>query len=123
MVLFVVFGCGSRSDRDKGIGFYRIPSVIKNKSSIEEELKQRGEKSVDTSVKSRRHDTDENKDRPALTPHVAFVVPSHYRLIFYIFTFLLPQTSLKVLKEISLVVKDELGLIVYQTPMFHEYLF
>ena len=53
MVLFVVFGCGSRSDRDKGIGFYRIPSVIKNKSSIEEELKQRGEKSVDTSVKSR----------------------------------------------------------------------
>ena len=38
MVLCVVFGCGSRSDRDKGIGFYRIPSVIKNKSSFEEEL-------------------------------------------------------------------------------------
>ena len=100
MVLFVVFGCGSRSDRDKGIGFYRIPSVIKNKSSIEEELKQRGKKSADTSVKSRRHDTDENKDRPARTPHVAFVVPSHYRLIFYIFIFFLPQTCLKVLKEI-----------------------
>ena len=112
MVLFVVFGCGSRSDRDKGIGFYRIPSVIKNKSSIEEELKQRGEKSVDTSVKSRRHDTDENKDRPARTPHVAFVVPSH--IIFYV---------LKSLKRFSLVAKDELGLIVYQTPMFHEYLF
>ena len=30
---------------------------------------------------------------------------------------------LKSLKRFSLVVKDELGLIVYQTPMFHEYLF
>ena len=38
MVLCVVFGCGSRSDREKGIGFYRIPSVINNKSTFEEEL-------------------------------------------------------------------------------------
>ena len=38
MVLCVVFGCGSRSDREKGIGFYRIPSVINNKSAFEEEL-------------------------------------------------------------------------------------
>ena len=38
MVLCVVFGCASRSDRDKGIGFYRIPSVITNKGEFEEEL-------------------------------------------------------------------------------------
>ena len=38
MVLCVVFGCGSRSDQDKGIGFYQILLVIKNKSSFEEEL-------------------------------------------------------------------------------------
>ena len=38
MVLCVVFGCASRSDRDKGIGFYRIPSVATNKGEFEEEL-------------------------------------------------------------------------------------
>ena len=38
MVHCVVFGCGSRSDRDNGIGFYRKPPVIKNKSVFEEEL-------------------------------------------------------------------------------------
>jgi len=38
MVLCVVFGCGSRSGRDKGIGFYRIPSVATNKGEFEEEL-------------------------------------------------------------------------------------
>ena len=38
MVLCVVFGCGSRSDRDKGIGFYRIPSLATNKGEFEEEL-------------------------------------------------------------------------------------
>ncbi|PFX12743.1 hypothetical protein AWC38_SpisGene23248 [Stylophora pistillata] len=32
------FGCGSRSDRDKGIGFYRIPSVVTNKGESEEKL-------------------------------------------------------------------------------------
>ena len=38
MVLCVVFGCGSRGDRDEGIGFDQIPSVIQNKSTFEEEL-------------------------------------------------------------------------------------
>ena len=38
MVHCIVFGCGSRSDWDKGIGFYQIPSVIKNKSAFKEEL-------------------------------------------------------------------------------------
>ena len=38
MVLCVVFGCGSRSDRDKRIGFYRLPSVVSNKGEFEEEL-------------------------------------------------------------------------------------
>ena len=38
MGLCVVFGCGSRSGRDKGIGFYRIPSVATNKGEFEEEL-------------------------------------------------------------------------------------
>ena len=36
MVLCAVFECGSRSDREKG--FFRIPSVITNKGSFEEEL-------------------------------------------------------------------------------------
>ena len=31
MVLCVGFRSGSRSDRDKGIGFYRIPFVVTNK--------------------------------------------------------------------------------------------
>ena len=38
MVLCAVFECGSRSDREKGHGFFRIPSVITNKGSFEEEL-------------------------------------------------------------------------------------
>ena len=38
MVLCLVFGCGSRSDRDKRIGFYRLPSVVSNKGEFEEEL-------------------------------------------------------------------------------------
>ena len=38
MVLCVVFGCGSRSDRDKRIGFYLIPSVVTSKGEFEEEL-------------------------------------------------------------------------------------
>lgn len=38
MVLCVVPGCGSRSERDKGVGFYRIPTVITNKGEFEEEL-------------------------------------------------------------------------------------
>ena len=32
------FGCGSRSDREKGIGFYRIPSLTTNKGEFQEEL-------------------------------------------------------------------------------------
>ena len=45
MVPYEVFGCGSWSDRDKGVGFHRIPSVIENKSAFEEELTtERGEK-------------------------------------------------------------------------------
>ena len=39
MILCVVFGCGTRTDQDKGIGFYRIPSLVKSQSSFEEELK------------------------------------------------------------------------------------
>ena len=38
MVLCVVFGCSSRSDREKGLGFYRIPSVVTDKGEFEEEL-------------------------------------------------------------------------------------
>ena len=38
MVHCIVFSCGSRNDRDKGIRFYRIPSVIKSKSVFKEEL-------------------------------------------------------------------------------------
>ena len=47
MILCVVFGCGTRTDQDKGIGFYRIPSVVKSQSSFEEELKtERRENSI-----------------------------------------------------------------------------
>ena len=38
MVLCAVFECGSRSDREKGLGFFRIPSVITNKGLFEKEL-------------------------------------------------------------------------------------
>ena len=38
MVRCVVFSSGCRRDWDKGIGFYQIPSVIKNKSAFKEEL-------------------------------------------------------------------------------------
>jgi len=38
MVLCIAFGRGSRSDRDKQIGFYRLPSVVTNKGEFEEEL-------------------------------------------------------------------------------------
>ena len=44
---------------------------------------------VDTSDTSQRHDVEnKGKDRPARTPHVAFVVVSHYRLqiIFFVLT-------------------------------------
>ena len=41
MFLCVIFGYGSRSDRDKGIGFYRVPSVATNKGEFEEELTNR----------------------------------------------------------------------------------
>lgn len=38
MVLCVVYECGSRSDWDKGIGFYQLPSVKTNKGVFKEEL-------------------------------------------------------------------------------------
>ena len=43
------FWCGSRSDRDKGIGFYQLPSGATNKGEFEEELTaERSEKWVKT---------------------------------------------------------------------------
>ena len=55
MVLCVVFSCGSRSDRDKGIVFYRIPSVIKNEVFLRRIIDFREERKIDTSDKSQRH--------------------------------------------------------------------
>ena len=54
MVLCLVFGCGSRSDRNQGIAFHRIPSVIK--FFFRRRIDNREERKVDTSDKSRRHD-------------------------------------------------------------------
>ena len=34
MVLCVIPGCGSRTGRDKGVGFYRIPTVVTNKGEF-----------------------------------------------------------------------------------------
>ena len=41
MVICVVIGCSKRSDRDKGISFYRIPTVVTSRSTKELELSQR----------------------------------------------------------------------------------
>ena len=38
MVLCVISGCRNRSDRNKGIGYYRVLSVIENKGEIELKL-------------------------------------------------------------------------------------
>ena len=41
MVLCVVVGCSSRSGRDKGVSFYRIPTVVTTRGSAERELTQK----------------------------------------------------------------------------------
>ena len=38
MVLCVITGCGNRTGRDQGVGFYRIPAVVTNKGEFEEKL-------------------------------------------------------------------------------------
>ena len=46
MVLCIVFDCGSRSDRDKGIGYYRIPSVATNKGELTTERRENWIKAI-----------------------------------------------------------------------------
>ena len=58
MVLCVVFGCASRSGRDKVIGFYRTPSVATNKGELEELITERREKWI----KAIRLGDSESKD-------------------------------------------------------------
>ena len=41
MVICVVVGCSSRSGRDKGISFFRIPTIITNRGAAERELTQK----------------------------------------------------------------------------------
>ena len=41
MVLCVVVGCSSRSGREKGVSFYRIPTVVTTRGSAERELTQK----------------------------------------------------------------------------------
>ena len=41
MVLCVVVGCSSRFGRDKGVSFYRIPTVVTTRGSAERELTQK----------------------------------------------------------------------------------
>lgn len=41
MVLCVVIGCSSRSGRDKGVSFFRIPTVVTTRGSAEKELTQK----------------------------------------------------------------------------------
>ena len=38
IVICVVVGRGSRTDREKETGFYQIPAIITNKGEFEEEL-------------------------------------------------------------------------------------
>ncbi len=41
MVLCVVISCSSRSGRDKGVSFFRIPTVVTTRGSVERELTQK----------------------------------------------------------------------------------
>ena len=36
-----VVGCGMRSDRDKGVSFYRLPAEITHQGDMTQELKQK----------------------------------------------------------------------------------
>ena len=38
MVLCIVVGCGNKSVKQNSVGFFRIPSVIKNQGEEQEEL-------------------------------------------------------------------------------------
>ena len=79
MVLCVVFGCGSRSHRDKGIGFYRIPSVINNKSTFGEELTtERREKWIQAISRGDTKAKDVLKSERVCGKHFVFGKPSPY---------------------------------------------
>ena len=79
MVLCVVFGCGSRSDREKGIGFYRIPSVINNKSTFGEELTtERREKWIQAISRGDTKAKDVLKSKRVCGEHFVSGKPSPY---------------------------------------------
>ena len=53
MVMCIIVGCGSKSDTAKGIGMFRIPSVIYNQGEETEELTRQA-REVDFGDKQRR---------------------------------------------------------------------
>ena len=80
MVLCVVFGCGSRSDRDKGIGFYRILPVATNKGKFEEELtSERREKWIKAISRGDTQSKDVLYSERVCGKHFVFGKPALYR--------------------------------------------
>ena len=59
MVLCVIPGCGNRTARDQGVGFYRIPAVVTNKGEFEE--KQTAERRKEWVKAISRGDTEEKQ--------------------------------------------------------------
>lgn len=59
MVLSIVWGCGSKSDKHKGLGFFRIPKIITDQGEVYEELtREHRERSI--SALSRGDSTEKN---------------------------------------------------------------
>ena len=79
MVHCIVFSCGSRNDRDKGIRFYRIPSVIKSKSAFKEELMtKRREKWIQAISQGDKKAKDTLKSKQVCNKHFVSGKPSPY---------------------------------------------
>ena len=111
----------------KRLDFIEYHQLLKISLPSKKNLQQRGEKSRYKRLAAATRCENKGKDRPARTPHVAFVVVSHYRLqiIFFALTSMFPRDFPFFIKDDRRYCKIcfQQGLVVYQTPLFHPYLF
>ena len=54
-MVLVVWGCGSKNGKHKGLGYFRIPKIITDQSKKYEELTRKRREKVDQWSKSWRH--------------------------------------------------------------------